>query len=89
MSYLVAGKMKVEGTNKTTGNAYSGTNIYLLETIKSDFGEGMKVVVKNTSQGKNEKLYVPGDVIAYSDIPVNKKCEVLFDQYGNIKGIQF
>lgn len=96
MSYLISGKMRVEGTNGK-GESYSATNIYLLETITSQYGTGMRIVQCPKSfvkDGKrieynDVKFYIPSSVMSYDDILVNKKCEVSFDQYGNIKGIQF
>lgn len=89
MAYYVVGKMKVNGTNKTTGKPYNASNIFLVESITSEYGEGNRFVTKSSSNGIQTKLYVPDSVIKYEDIVVNKKCEVSFDQYGNIKGIQF
>lgn len=97
MSYLISGKMRVEGTNNK-GESYSATNIYLLESITSQYGTGMRVVVcpktyvnkegKQVSYNDN-KFFIPSSVMSYDDLIINKKCEVNFDQYGNIKGIQF
>lgn len=89
MAYYVVGKMKVTGTNKKTGNPYNASNIFLVESITSEYGEGNRFVTKPDQNGIQTKLYVPDSVMKYEDIVVNKKCEVLFDQYGNIKRIQF
>lgn len=89
MAYFVVGKMKVEGVSKSTGNAYKGTNLFILESITSQYGEGSRFVVKRDHNGVQDKLYVPDSVLKYEDVVLNKKCEVSFDQYGNIKGIQF
>lgn len=89
MAYFIVGKMKVSGTNQTTGKPYNASNIYLVESITSQYGEGNRFVTKNDKNGLQTKLYVPDSVISYDQIIVNKKCEVSFDQYGNIKGIQF
>ena len=52
----ITGKMKVEYTSKKTGLPVRGTNIFIAEPIKSDFGEGMIV----------DKCYVSESVVPYA-----------------------
>ena len=74
----VTGKMKVEYTSKKTGLPVKGTNIFIAEPIKSDYGEGMIV----------DKKYVSESVVPYADIKL-QKCEVRYDKDGNIKEILY
>ena len=74
----ISGKMKVDYVSKQTGRPVKGTNVFIGEPIKSDFGEGVMV----------DKVFVSENSIPYDSIKIGK-CEVTYDKYGRIKEIQY
>ena len=79
MSVQITGKMKVDYVSKKTGRQVIGTNIFVAEPIKSDYGEGHMV----------DKLFVSESDIPYTSIDINKKCDVVYDIYGRVREIRY
>lgn len=79
MAVQITGKMKVDYVSKKTGKPVLGSNIFVAEPIKSDYGEGHMV----------DKLFVSEQDIPYSSIEINKKCEVVYDKYGRVREIRY
>lgn len=79
MSVQISGKMKVDYVSKKTGRQVTGTNIFVAEQIKSDYGEGIMV----------DKLFVSESDIPYSTIELSKKCDIVYDKYGRVREIRY
>ena len=79
MSVQISGKMKVDYVSKKTGRQVTGTNIFVAEQIKSDYGEGIMV----------DKLFVSESDIPYNTIELSKKCDIVYDKYGRVREIRY
>ena len=74
----IVGKMRVDYVSNKTGKRVIGSNIFVVDDIKSENGVGLLT----------DKVYVSDNVIKYDDIklaPVN----LLYNRYGQVSEMRF
>lgn len=76
IDYRVLGVSRVSGTSKTTGQAYSGVNVYAC------YADG------RTDGLACDRVYISDRVLNGQDIRVEDNIHIFYNRFGRVDGVE-